>query len=809
MTKKETLRITGMHCASCAMLIEKSLKKKPGVLRAAVNYGTEKATIEFDEQKIQPSEFVKAIRSVGYDVLQESAGANERVVTLKVIGMDNTHCILQVKQALQPLKSKGLLDGELNVNEKAVIKYDPGRLGLDEIKTAIKNVGYESLEESSLDREREVRLEELHRLKRLFFTGLFFSIPVFILSFPEFFMIDFSLRNFVLFLLTTPVQFYVGARFYKSAWGALKAKSANMDTLIVIGTTAAYLYSTLVTFSPSVFGDATYFDTAAVIITFIILGKWLETKAKGKASEAIKKLIGLQAKTALVVRSGKEIEIPLEEVRGNDVIVVKPGQKIPVDGIVVSGDSSVDESMITGESIPVEKTKGSVVIGGTINKSGSFRFTATKVGQDTALAQIIKFVEDAQGSKAPIQRLADQVSGIFVPIVIGIALLTFIVWYIFGPAPAFIFALSNFIGVLIIACPCALGLATPTAIIVGTGKGAENGILIRGAEALETAHKVNTIVFDKTGTLTKGKPSVTDILSVGTFKQYQVLQFAAIAEKDSEHPLAEAILHEAEKKKISVPSATSFKSISGQGVKVLFQRKEVLLGNRKLMNENKIIIKSLEENVSALENQGKTVVFIAVNKKVIGVIAIADTLKEQSRFVVERLKSMNKTVVMITGDNKRTADAIAREVGITNVLAEVLPEEKAQKVKNLQSRGRVVAFVGDGVNDAPALARADIGIALGSGTDVAVETGGIVLMRNDLRGVLAAISLSNYTIKKIKQNLFWAFFYNTIGIPIAAGILYPFTGFLLNPMIAAAAMAFSSVSVVSNSLLMKRYRIRI
>ena len=807
MAKKLSLRITGMHCASCAMLIERSLKKKPGVLKAIVNYGTEKATIEFDENKANPAEFIETIKSVGYDVLEESSSNSERIVTLKIIGMDNQHCLNTIKTALQPLKKIGILDGELNINEKAVIKYDPSKISLEEIKKAIKNAGYESTEETSLDREKQLREEELRTLRKLFIVGLSFSIPVFILSFPEFFKIDFPFRNFVLLILATPVQFYVGARFYRSAWGALKAKSANMDSLIVIGTSAAYLYSVFTTFLPSIFGEASYFDTASVIITFIMLGKWLEAKTKGKTSEAIKKLIGLQAKTAFVVRNGKELEIPIEELKINDIVLIKPGQKIPVDGLVISGDSSVDESMITGESIPVEKVKGMTVIGGTINKTGSFRFKATKIGQDTALAQIIKFVEEAQGSKAPIQRLADKVSSIFVPAVIVIAIITFILWYLFGPVPAFIFALSNFIAVLIIACPCALGLATPTAIIVGTGKGAENGILIRGAEALENAHKIDTIIFDKTGTLTKGKPEVTDIIAFNKFKKLDVLKLAAIAEKNSEHPLGEAIVTEAKKQKIKIPDASSFKALSGKGIKAKIGNKEIFLGNRNLLSEYKISFKTYDGKVSSLEKNGKTVVFIVLNKKIAGIVGIADRLKENASDVVEELHNMNKEVIMITGDNKRTAKAIALQAGIDQVLAEVLPEDKAKEVKKLQEQGSVVGFVGDGINDAPALAQADIGIALGSGTDVAIETGGIVLIKNNLMDVISAIDLSNYTIKKIKQNLFWAFIYNVVGIPIAAGVLYPFTGFLLNPMIAGAAMAFSSVSVVSNSLLMKRYRL--
>lgn len=804
MVKKGILKVTGMHCASCALLIEKNLKKKPGVINASVNYGTEKATVDYDENQTDIKNFVHAIREVGYDVIEESSSSNERIVTLKIIGMDNSHCINEVKNALQPLKPKGILDGELTVNEKAVIKYDPSRLGLEEIKKAINNAGYKALEETSLDREREVREEEIRKLKKVFFIGLILSIPIVILSFPEIFKIDFSLRNFVLLLLTTPVQFYVGSRFYRSAWGALKARSANMDSLIVVGTSAAYFYSLIATISPSVFGSSTYFDTASVIITFILLGKLLEAKAKGKTSEAIKKLMGLQAKFATVVRNNKEIKIPIEEVKVNDIVVIKPGEKIPVDGIVISGLSSVDESMITGESIPVEKKPGSIVIGATINKNGSLKFKATKVGKDTTLAQIIKLVEEAQGSKAPIQRLADQVSSVFVPVVIAISIITFLVWLIFGPTPAFTFALSNFIGVLIIACPCALGLATPTAIIVGTGKGAEKGILIRSGEALETAHKITTVVFDKTGTLTKGKPEVTDIIELD--KEKNTLKYSAIAEKHSEHPLGEAIIEKAKKLNIAIPDGTSFKAIPGKGVQIKHLSKNILLGNRKLMEEEGISISKVENEIRELEEQGKTVMILSVNKKLTGLIAVADILKENSRAAVYKLYRMGKEVVMITGDNKRTANAIARQVGINYVLAEVLPGDKANEIKKLQRQGRIVAMTGDGINDAPALAQADLGIALGSGTDVAKETGDVVLIKNDLMDVVTAIDLSSYTIKKIKQNLFWAFCYNVVGIPIAAGVLYPFTGFLLNPMIAAAAMALSSVSVVSNSLLMKRYR---
>jgi len=731
--KKLIIPISGMHCVSCAQKIESTLKKLDGVVNANVNFATEKATVEFDENVINENEINNAIEQLGYKV--------------------------------------------------------------------IKEIDHEAKE--FVDKEREKREKEIRNLKTLFILSSILSIPIFILSFPEWFKIAFPYQNIILLILATPVQFLVGYRFYKGAFFALKAKTASMDTLIAVGTSTAYFYSVLVTLTPT-FGNYVYFDTSAIIITFVILGRWLEAITKGKTSEAIKKLIGLQPKTAIVIRNGKEIEIPIKEVVVGDIVVVKPGQKIPVDGIVVEGFSSVDESMITGESIPVEKKKGDTVIGGTVNKHGSFKFKATKVGRDTVLSQIIKLVEEAQGSKAPIQRLADKVSGYFVPTVILIAILSFSLWY-FALGQSFIFSLSIFIAVLIIACPCALGLATPTAIMVGTGKAAENGILIKNAEALENIHKLTTIVFDKTGTLTKGKPSVTDILADKLDKK-EILKYAAIAEKKSEHPLAEAIINKAKEEKLKIPDPEFFEAIPGHGILAKYDGKTILFGNRNLMKKYKIKVEELEEKISTLENEGKTVMILALNKKIIGLIAVADTLKEFSKEAVQKLHEMGKEVIMITGDNKRTANAIAKQLGIDYVLAEVLPEEKEKEIEKLQKKGKIVAMVGDGINDAPALAKADIGIAIGAGTDIALEAGQVVLIKNDLRDVVTAIDLSNYTIKKIKQNLFWAFFYNSVGIPIAAGLLYPFTGFLLNPMIAAIAMAFSSVSVVSNSLLMKRYK---
>ncbi|MEM2707468.1 MAG: heavy metal translocating P-type ATPase [Candidatus Pacearchaeota archaeon] len=732
-------------------------------------------------------------------------------IIIPISGMHCASCAQKIETTLKKL------DGIIKVNvnfatEKATVEFNETLVNENEINNVIEQLGYKVIKEvnheaeKAVDRQKEVREKEIRTLKSLFIFSLLLSIPIFLIAMPfEWLNIEIPYKNIILLLLATPVQFIVGYRFYRGAFLALKAKTANMDTLIAIGTSAAYFYSLFVVLFPNILGENVYFETSAIIITFIILGKWLEAVTKGKASEAIKKLIGLQPKNATVIRNGKEIQIPIEDVVVGDIVIVKPGQKIPVDGIVIDGISSVDESMITGESMPVEKKKGDIVIGGTINKHGSFKFKATKVGKDTVLNQIIKLVEEAQGSKAPIQRLADKVSGYFVPTVIIIAVLAFIIWY-FVVGQSFVFSLSIFIAVLIIACPCALGLATPTAILVGTGKGAENGILIKSAEVLENAHKLTTIVFDKTGTLTEGKPVVTDILAVGKLDKKEILKYAAISEKKSEHPLADAIIKKAKEEKIKIPDAKFFKAIPGHGIIAKYNKNEILFGNRNLMKKHKIKIETFEEKISNLESEGKTVMILAVNRRVVGLIAVADTLKKFSKEAVQKLHKMGKEVIMITGDNKRTANAIAMQLGIDYVLAEVLPEDKEKEISKLQKKGKIVAMVGDGINDAPALAKADIGIAIGAGTDVALETGQIVLVKNDLRDVVTAIDLSNYTIKKIKQNLFWAFFYNSIGIPVAAGLLYPFTGFLLNPIIAGIAMAFSSVSVVLNSLLMKRYK---
>jgi len=642
--------------------------------------------------------------------------------------------------------------------------------------------------------------KELRNLKILVVFSVVLAVPTLLFSF--FLKQDFLPQNILLFFLATPIQFLVGWRFYKGMWDGLKAKSANMDTLISVGTSAAWIYSTLVTFLPNYFNGETYFDSSTLIITFILVGKLLEEISKGKASESLRKLMDLQPKLATVIRGNKDLQVPIEEVHDGDLIIVKPGEGIPVDGIVKEGHSEVDESMITGESMPVGKDVGDEVIGATINKSGLLKIQATKIGSDTTLSQIIQLVEASHLSKVPVQRLADKVSSYFTPAVISVALISFLVWYLLGHG--FIFALTVFISVLIIACPYALGLATPTAILIGTGKAAENGILIRSGEALEISQKTNTIIFDKTGTLTKGEPSVTDVIPIENIEEKRVLELAAIAEKGSEHPIGEAIIKKAEEKEIKISKVSSYETIAGKGIKAKYLNKWIFVGNRSFMEENGLTTDNIE--LEKLEGEGKTVVIVGFGDKIVGFIAIADTLKEFSKDAVDRLKKMGKEVMMITGDNERTARAIASQVGIERVSSQVLPQDKAKEVKRQQDAGKVVAFVGDGINDAPALAQADVGIAIGSGTDVAKETGNIVLIKHDLRDVVTAIDLSSYTMKKIKQNLFWAFFYNVIGIPIAAGLLYPFLGVLLTPIFAGGAMAFSSFFVVGNSVLMKRYK---
>src|SRR3989338_4839526 len=702
-SQKTTLPISGMHCASCANTIEKALSKQKGVIKASVNFASEKATVEFDKNVVDENSLKEVVKKTGYKVVERPNEGNIAELRLKIIGMDNPHCVGTVNDVLNLVK--GAISKELYVNQNAFIKYDPKITNVDAIKKVIKNAGYNPVEQKQgTDAEKEAREKEIKRLKWEVIIGALLSIPIFILSFPEWFKIIIPYQNYVLLILASPVQLVLAYRFYVGTYIGLMNKTANMDTLIAVGTGAAYIYSVLATFFPKTFAGSVYYDTSAIIITFILLGKYLEALTKGKASEAIRKLIGLQAKTAIVVRDGKEIEIPIQELQIDDVFVVKPGQKIPTDGIVVSGSSHVDESMITGESMPVSKKENDKVIGATLNKSGMLKVKATKIGSDTMLAQIIKLVEEAQGSKAPIQRLADRVSSIFVPVVILIAILSFLFWYFISPSfmeinAPFLFSFTIFVAVLIIACPCALGLATPTAIMVGTGKGAENGILIKNAEALETAHKLTTIVFDKTGTLTKGKPEVTDIVVLNQkYAENDVLKFAAIAEKGSQHPLADAIVNCAKNKKIAINEPDKFEAIHGKGAVAKYKDYGILIGNDKLFQQHKIKIShEVESKISRLEEQGKTTVILGVNKSIIGLIAIADALKENSKEAVEELHKLGKEVAMITGDNERTAKAIAAQVGIDKVIAEVLPQDKESEIKKLQKEGKVVAMVVDGI----------------------------------------------------------------------------------------------------------------
>ncbi len=813
--KKVELPVTGISCASCVAKIEKGLSKMSGITDAKVNFATEKATITFNPSRIHIGDFVATIKDLGYE-----AGLER--VTLPIHGMSCASCVKKVEDALNGLE--GVVRASVNfATERASVQYIPGAVSMGDFQKAVKDAGYEILEveriakEDIVDREKAARDAEYRKLKRKFITGVILVIPIFLLGhwrtlgFSNLYDLSREVNFYLQLIFQTPIQFWVGWQFYLGAWKTAKHKSADMNTLIAVGTSAAYGYSVLVTFFPWLFAAKglmaeVYFDTAGAIIVLILLGRLLEARAKGQTSEAIKKLIGLQAKTARVVRDGQEMDIPVEEVEIGNLVVVRPGEKVPVDGIVRKGHSSVDESMVTGESIPVEKKTGDEVIGATINKTGTFTFEATKVGKETMLAQIIKMVEEAQGSKPPIARMADIIASYFVPIVILIAIITFIVWYLFGPTPALTYAMLNFVAVLIIACPCALGLATPTSIMVGTGKGAESGVLIRGGEALETAHKLTAVVMDKTGTLTRGEPSVTDIVESDGYKREDILCYAASAEKGSEHPLGEAIVNMAKEENIPLINPETFNAIAGMGIEATIDGRPLLMGNAKLMSDRGLMLDDLEKRAEEFSNQGKTPMFVAVDGNPAGIIAVSDTLKENSKEAVEALHRMGIEVAMLTGDNRRTAEAIARQIGIDRVFSEVLPEVKADEVKKLQAEGKKVAMVGDGINDAPALAQADVGIAIGTGTDVAMESADITLISGDLRGVVTAIALSKATIGNIKQNLFWAFAYNSILIPVAAGVLFPFFGILLNPIFAAAAMGLSSVTVVSNALRLRRFR---
>jgi Cu+-exporting ATPase len=811
---KASIPITGMTCTTCALTVEKGLAETPGVEKASVNFASEKASVEYDPSKTNLTKLAHAVSELGYGVATKKS-------IYPVGGMTCASCVAHVEEALRDVP--GVTSVAVNLgSEKATVEYIEGTTYAD-MKKAVEDAGYELGKEiEGLEDVSETSQREVRKVRNRFIFAAILTIPIVVMMLTPMF----TGMNYLLWALATPVQFWAGWRFYKGAWGALKHRTTDMNTLIAVGSSAAYIYSVIATVFPGVFTSNgikanVYFDTSAAIITLILLGRYLEARAKGQTSEAIKKLIGLQPKTAIVFRNGQEQQIPVEDVVAGDLIQVKPGERVPVDGIVRDGFSSLDESMITGESIPVEKKPGDEVIGATINKTGSFKFEATKIGKDTTLARIVRLVEEAQGSKAPVQKLADVIASYFVPIVIGIAVVTFLVWFFAGPSPHLTYAFLNFVAVLVIACPCALGLATPTAIIVGTGKGAEQGILIRSADTLERAHKINAVLLDKTGTLTQGKPAVTDIIAGAGYSQDEVLRLAASAEKNSEHSLAEAIVKTASEKKLALSPVSDFSAMPGLGIEAVVDGKQIVLGNLKLIEERKLILDELVFKANELVSAGKTVMFLSVEGQGAGLIALADTIKPEAQKVVHQLHKMGIEVAMVTGDNNRTAEAIARQAGIDRVFSEVLPENKADEVKKLQAEGKVVAMVGDGINDAPALAQADVGIAIGTGTDVAMETGDITLIRGELHGIVTAISLSKQTMRTIRQNLFWAFAYNVILIPVAAGVLYfvfkngtvpsglKFAlgdrGFL-NPILAAAAMALSSITVVTNSLRLRSFK---
>ncbi len=821
------LPITGMTCAACARRIERKLNKTPGVNRAGVNFATSRATVEYDPKTAGVHQLIEAVKEIGYGTAGTTSVSFIVDDSARPSGSGS-----QLEKHL--LRQSGVASASFNLGTMEVrVEYLPGSTEVRNVRRAIEEFGYRVREvsgsgEEAEDSEQAARAAEYKELRRKFWVAALLSLPVLVIamSHGRISFLDFAGVNWLQLALTTPVVFYSGWQFYRGAWAAFRHRAADMNTLIAVGTGTAYLYSIAATLAPNFFsgqegagemagmsgmGAASmtpvYFEAASVIIALILLGRLLESRAKGRTGDAIRRLIGLQPKTARVVRDGKEIDIAVEEVVPGDVIVVRPGEKIPVDGVVEDGASAVDESMLTGESLPVEKTRGDVVFGATLNKTGSFKFKATKVGKDTALQQIVKLVAEAQGSKAPIARTADVISGIFTPVVICIAIATFVVWFVLAPVDSrFTMALVNAVSVLIIACPCALGLATPTAIMVGTGKGAENGVLIKGGESLETAHELQAIVLDKTGTITRGEPVLTDVITTDEISDEELLRLAASAERGSEHPLGEAIVRAAEERGLRLSDASNFKAVAGHGIEAEVSGRRLLLGNLKWMRERDVVVDGFKERAASLAAEGKTPMYVAADGRLAGIVAVADEIKPESKEAVAAMQRMGLEVLMITGDNRPTAEAVAKQVGINRVLAEVLPEGKAREVRRLQAEKKIVGMVGDGINDAPALAQADVGISIGTGTDVAIEASDITLIKSDLRGVVTAIALSHATIRTIKQNLFWAFIYNVVGIPIAAGLLYPLTGWLLSPIIASAAMSLSSVSVVTNSLRLRRFR---
>ena len=815
-----TLPVIGMSCASCVGRVERFLAQTEGVTEATVNLAMETATATYDPAQIEIGRLVEAVVESGYEVPTED-------LVLNIEGMSCASCVGRVERFLAG--ERGVLEATVNLaTEQARVRYVAGMITPAELHRAVRDSGYDVLDvEDGADEGREAVEGEdpLERLRRRERTKLRNQATVAIvlgllalwgsmdwidwLWSPEFLQ-----EPYVLLGLAIPVQFWAGWGFYRGAWATAKHLTADMNTLIAVGTSAAFFYSLVLTIRPEVLAGSEaevvyYYDTAMIIVGLILLGRYLEARAKGQTSAAIKRLIGLRPKTARVERDGEEIEVAIEDVAPGDVVVIRPGEKVPVDGEVVAGASALDESMVTGESIPAEKTTGDKVIGATINTTGSLRVRATRVGKDSVLSQIIRLVEEAQTSKAPVQMMADWVAARFVPVVIGIAIATFVVWYFAGPEPVMTHAIVSFVAVLVIACPCALGLATPTAIMVGTGKGAEAGILIRNGEALETAGKVGVLVIDKTGTITRGTPELTDVTVLNGHDEAELLRLVGGAEGDSEHPIARAIVRGVEGRGIEIPRSGSFRSITGGGVRAQVGEREVVVGTAGLMLEDGIGVEDAQDQVNALATGGKTPMYAAIDGKLAGVLAVADTLKPESREAIHRIHEMGLRVIMLTGDNRRTGEAIAREVGIDEVRAEVRPEDKAAIVRELQAEGNVVAMAGDGINDAPALAQADLGVAMGNGTDIAMESAGITLVKGDLRGVIAAINLSKRTMRTVKQNLFWAFAYNTLLIPLAAGVLYPPFGIQLNPMFAAGAMALSSLSVVSNSLRLRRYRLEV